>query len=38
VGLLYASMPAGTFLTLLFVINQTARLVGSAKPSTGPTE
>jgi TRAP-type C4-dicarboxylate transport system permease small subunit len=38
VGLLYASMPAGTFLTLLFVINQTARLVGSATPSTSPTE
>jgi len=31
-------MPAGTFLTLLVVINQTARLVGSAKPSTGLTE
>ena len=31
VGLLYASMPAGIFLTLLFVINQTARLVGFAR-------
>jgi len=38
VGLLYAAMPVGTLLTLVFIIHQTVRLVRSSESDESHTE